>query len=455
MDFIKAIESGETENIEFKSSFNQETIEAIGAFANKHGGTIFIGLKSRTKVMGIEIAEETIQKWLNEIKSKTEPIQIPDIDVLEYKGKKVAAISVKESPLKPVAVQGRFFIRNKNSNHTMSPTSISDCLLQTQNSSWDYILDATSSIDEISLKKVEESIERINHRGYHIPSNPIEFLKKSRLIRDGKLTFAAEMLFAKDWHINTSVQMGFFQSPTIIKDRDESHGDLVSQVEQLFNFTKKHINCAVVVSGKPENELIWEYPLDAIREIILNMVVHRDYRSPSESSIKIFDDHIEFFNPGKLLEGMTISDLQHGHYLSTLRNKAIANHFYMLGEIEKYGSGITRIINLLHEAKLPSPKIEEISGGFRITIFTAPKVADKVAIKVADKVADKESLTNAENQILKYVKTKSGCSVKDIMQETNFSNSYVRKVLTALSQKELIEHRGSKKTGGYFSREQN
>lgn len=81
-------------------------------------------------------------------------------------------------PLKPVSVQGRFFIRNKNSNHTMSPASISDCLLQTQNSSWDYILDATSSIDDISLKKVEESIERINHRGYHIPSSPIGFLKK-------------------------------------------------------------------------------------------------------------------------------------------------------------------------------------------------------------------------------------------------------------------------------------
>ena len=117
----------------------------------------------------------------------------------------------------------------------------------------------------------------------------------------------------------------------------------------------------------------------------------------------------------------------------------------------EYGSGLTRIINLLHEAKLPSPQIEEISGGFRITIFATPKVADKVALKVADK----NSLTETERRILKFVKTKSGCNVKDIMQETNFSNSYVRKVLTALSQKEFIEHRGSKKTGGYFSREQN
>ena len=116
----------------------------------------------------------------------------------------------------------------------------------------------------------------------------------------------------------------------------------------------------------------------------------------------------------------------------------------------EYGSGITRFINLLHEAKLPTPQIEEISGGFRIIIFATPKVADKAADKVAIKVADKEFLTNAKNQILKFVKTKSGCSVKDIMQKTNFSNSYVRKVLTALSQKELIEHRGSKKNWRLF-----
>lgn len=74
----------------------------------------------------------------------------------------------------------------------------------------------------------------------------------------------------------------------------------------------------------------------------------------------------------------------------------------------EYGSGITRIINLLHEAKLPSPQIEEISDGFRITIFATPKVADKVAIKVADK----NSLTEAENQILKFVKTNQAVALK-------------------------------------------
>ena len=80
-------------------------------------------------------------------------------------------------------------------------------------------------MDDIFLKKVVQSIRRINERGYHISKDPLDFLRKNRLLRDGKLTFAAEMLFAKDWHVNTAVQMGFFQSPTIIKDRGEAQGD--------------------------------------------------------------------------------------------------------------------------------------------------------------------------------------------------------------------------------------
>ena len=139
------------------------------------------------------------------------------------------------------------------------------------------------------------------------------------------------------------------------------------QMEELL----KEIGFQVVISDKLENDLVWDYPLKAIREIILNMIVHRDYRSASESCVKIFDDRIEFFNPGKLMDGMTPDDLNSGNYLSTLRNKAIANHFNMLGEIEKYGSGVTRVIGLFQEAGLPVPRIEEIGCGIRVTVWKA------------------------------------------------------------------------------------
>ena len=83
MNFDEQIKLGESEKVEFKTSFNQEVTEAVCAFANKHGGTIFIGLKSPEKVLGLQLGEESLQQWLNEIKSKTEPFQIPDAEIFE------------------------------------------------------------------------------------------------------------------------------------------------------------------------------------------------------------------------------------------------------------------------------------------------------------------------------------------------------------------------------------
>jgi len=87
MKYDSIIKTGESSTVEFKSTFNQEVVEAVGAFANKRGGIIVVGLKSSDRVMGLQLADESMQKWLNEIKSKTEPVQVPDIEAFKYKGK--------------------------------------------------------------------------------------------------------------------------------------------------------------------------------------------------------------------------------------------------------------------------------------------------------------------------------------------------------------------------------
>lgn len=442
MYFEELITLGENEKIEFKSSFNQEVIESVCAFANKHGGTIIIGLKSSEKVHGTQLGEESLQQWINEIKSKTEPVQVPDVESFKYKGKNLIAIVVRESAVKPVAVQGRCFMRHKNSNHIMTPAEIGDCMLQTQNSSWDYVLDEAGSLNDISLEKVEQSIQRINQRGYHVSQDPLDFLRKNRLLRNGKLTFAAEMLFAKEWHMNTAVQMGFFQTPTVIKDRDEAQGDLVSQVERIFNFVKKHINCAVVITGKPENDLVWDYPLDALRELILNMVVHRDYRSPSESCVKVFSDHIEFFNPGRLLDGMNVEDLLNNQYLSTLRNKAIANHFHQLGEIEKYGSGVTRVIELFRAAGLSVPKFEIVGSGLKVSVF-ARRTTDETTDKTTDKTTD-----NKTRQILEIIRERPSVTNKELAEIIgNITIDGIRYHINKMKKANVIARRNGKKEG--------
>jgi ATP-dependent DNA helicase RecG len=119
------------------------------------------------------------------------------------------------------------------------------------------------------------------------------------------------------------------------------------------------------------------------------MIIHRDYRSSSDSIVKIFNDRIEFYNPGKLPEGITVNDLLTNNYKSTPRNKLVADFCKSLGLIEKYGSCIQRIIEHFEEANLPQPQFRNISEGFMVTIFSE-EFTNKVPDKVPDNLIDNQ-----------------------------------------------------------------
>ena len=122
----------ENQQIEFKSGFNEDVIETLTAFANTNGGRVLVGVSNNgVPVKNFTIGEESLQQWLNEIKTKTQPSIIPNAEVIEYKGSDVVEFSVHEFPVKPVACRGRYFKRVKNSNHQLSPTEIADLNMQT------------------------------------------------------------------------------------------------------------------------------------------------------------------------------------------------------------------------------------------------------------------------------------------------------------------------------------
>lgn len=109
--------------------------------------------------------------------------------------------------------------------------------------------------------------------------------------------------------------------------------------------------------------------MEAVREILLNMIVHRDYRASSDSTIKIHHDRIEFFNPGALLSGITIENILSGKNPSAPRNKQIASIFKEAGMIEKYGSGIKRVRQFMRDARAKEPFFESEAGFFKVTLF--------------------------------------------------------------------------------------
>ena len=214
---IKSIlNKGEGLTIEFKSSFNTEVIETLAAFANTIGGSVLIGISNELKLIGVSINSESIQNWLNEIKSKTSPSIIPDSEIVTIGLKKIVVFSIQEFPIKPVALKGKYYKRVANSNHALSTQEVVNMHLQSFNTSWDYHTNNQFSIKDISDEKVQHAIDSINRAGGHIAEDPMSFLIKCDLIREGLITNAAYLLFKKEDSVLTTIELGRFQTEIII-----------------------------------------------------------------------------------------------------------------------------------------------------------------------------------------------------------------------------------------------
>jgi ATP-dependent DNA helicase RecG len=304
----------ESEAVEFKVSFDKETIEALCAFANTRGGMVYIGINDKGVPIGTDIGKESIQQWTNQVKHSTTPSIVPDIEERIIRGKKVVLISVPEYPVKPVAFKGRYYKRIGNANHVMTVAQVVDTHLRTFNRSWDYYIDSRHSIESIDLDKVQKFIEQSNrNRDIPIQDSPLDVLKKFDLEREGKISNGCFLLFMTKESPSSTIELGRFETETTIKDGARIQCDLFFQVDRVLEFIKKHISKRYEISGELQRREIWEYPLDGLREIILNAVVHRDYASASDTMVKIFNDRISIYNPGKLPEGLTVKNLISGN----------------------------------------------------------------------------------------------------------------------------------------------
>ncbi len=404
------IKAGESEKIEFKSSFSKECIETLVAFANSKGGDIIIGVDKVGKVIGTNIGAETCQEWINQVKNATSPSLIPDVASFEIDNRMIAVLSVAEFPIKPVSTKGRFYLRTKNSNHLMSITEISNAHLKTFNTSWDFYPDTIHSIKDISLSKVKNFISQANKfRESKIKDKPLQVLRKFELLKEGGISKAAFLLFMKNESCLSALELGRFSDPITIKDALTLKTDLFSEVEGVMDFIRKHISKAYVITGKPQRDEFWDYPLDGIREIVVNMIVHRDYADSSDSIIKIFDDRIEFFNPGNLPDGLTVDNLLSGNYRSQIRNKQIATVLKEIKLVEKYGSGIRRICEAFLENGNKIPVFENFQHGFSVTVF--PRTAQKAGQKTGLETGQKTGQKNIDEEILSHLRTNPNLTI--------------------------------------------
>jgi len=450
---IKAVlRTGENERVEFKSSFDNEAIETVCAFANTHGGSLFIGVGDNGAAQGVAFGKESPQQWINQVKQTTSPSLLPDIIQHSVDGKTVVEIVVPEYPVKPVSYRGRYYHRIKNSNHSLTTAQVVDIHLKTFNASWDHYASERYSRDDLSIDKVKKFITQVNRvRPVPLTAGPVEVMRKYGLIRENRITNGCYLLFAAEDIPSTAIELGRFQSQTIIKDAARYKGDLLGAIDAVMGFIIKHSNRTITITGSPQHNEQWEYPMDALREIAVNAIVHRDYTAPGDTIVKVFDDRIEFFNPGGLPAGLTVPILLKGTYVSQPRNRLIAEMFKEAGIIEKFGSGIKRVVEACRRHGSKTPRFVEIAGGFLVTIFPArPSATQKSTQKPTQKSTQKQGL---DADIIEFVKNNPTTTRAKMAMALQKSENTLKEHLADLKARGVLARKGSDRSGYWVVRQ--
>ena len=220
---------------------------------------------------------------------------------------------------------------------------------------------------------------------------------------------------------------------------------LFEAVDETMKYLISQIKVAFEITGRTTQRTeIFEYPLPALRELVLNALIHRDYLSPIDIQIKVFDNSITFFNPGTLFGNLKVEDLKTNNYQAYARNKLLAEAFYLTGDIEKYGSGFKRIRDELLQYPTMNLECKEIPNGFLVELsYTKQKTTTN--IEIVENVV--ENVVENEKEIIKLLKMSSQFSASDLAKKMNLTERSIQRYLKILKDRKAIKRVGPDKGG--------
>jgi len=447
MNIKEILAKRESETLEFKEGFDKECIETIAAFANTKGGTIFIGVADNGKIKGIQVGKRTPDDWINQIVQSIEPKITIKTERLTIEKKALIAFHISESRIKPVSFKGRYFKRVGSGNRQMSWENITKLVLESVNTTWDNLIEPGAALKDIDLEKVKKFVGLCNKTGRRpIPENetPLTTLKKLELIQEGKPTKAAILLFGKNpqrFCLQAILKMGRFKSKTIIIDDKEIYGTLFEQVEEAMLYFRDRLQTKFEFTGEPQRKVIWEYPLEALRETVINAVCHRDYLDSANIQIRIYDDHILIWNPGKLPPDLSLEQLKTDHP-SRPHNRLIARAFFYAGYIEKWGGGTLKVIRECIDSGLPEPEFFEDMGMFGVT-FRKDILTEKNLSELG--------LNDRQIKAVMYVKEKGKIANREYQETARTTKKTASRDLANLVDKKIFKQVGSTGKGTFYT----
>jgi len=380
-NLLSLITQGESETLEFKKSTAslREAIETACAFANHKGGYIIFGVEDDGCICGQTVSDDTLKYIANSIKLNTDPKLYPQIEKLDIHGKSCILLTVEESPLKPHMAYGRAFTRVGSTTQRLDRYQYESLLQQRYNGyGFDYQIQKNASIEDIDDKSIYDFLEIANslrslNENTFLPIDTI--LEKLELIKNGEITRAALLLFGKNpgkfFPHHYEIKCGSFTSnqgyDKLDNDKEYSH-NIIENFHLTLGFIKDRLRKSIVKKGVQREE-IWEFPLEVIREALVNMIVHRDYRQDIKSTVEIRPSFLCFYNPGHLFQPtITLENLKTIHP-SRPGNRLIAKIFYMMGLFEHWGGGTLKIITDTIKQGKTSPQFFYDNGMFRLELY--------------------------------------------------------------------------------------
>lgn len=380
MNLEALLQQPESKTLEFKASVetSEHLLRSVVAFANTAGGVILIGVEDKTRrVVGVTDPLALEERLANLISDSILPRLIPEIVVFPWRKTYVVAVEIFPSPnrpcyLKAAGPQEGVYLRVGSTDRKADRGQIEELRRWVPETTFDerpmVELDS-EAIDFRAASELFAPYRRLAQRDLPVLGLVVKHQGRPRPTIGGILLFGKER--ARHFP-DACLQVGRFggDDRSRILDHLEIRSHLPIAVDDALGFLRKHARVALAVEGT-RNEERWSLPLVALREAVINAIVHTDYaQRGAPIRISIFDDRVEVENPGLLPFGLTVPDILQG--ISKLRNRVIGRVFKELRLIEQWGSGIARMLAVCRDAGLPDPVFEEVGWHFRVTLRTEP-----------------------------------------------------------------------------------
>ena len=472
---IEEILKGESEKIEFKENAKTNTyIKTVVAFANGNGGKIVFGVKDNKEIVGVENEFEVMDGIINAISDSCYPMIVPDISLHTLENKTVILVEIeggKKKPyyLKSKGMQKGTYIRSGATTRIIEEDYVlKELVLEGENKYFDQQVCHGESVSDEEIEKFCEWLEKLARKN---SENDTEIRKITRNTllswkvleeKNGRIfpTNAYILLSGKEnWEVSRKIQCGVFKGETrsIFVDKKEFEGSIIMQLEKAYQYVLEKINLGsdIVVVYRVDK---YEIKPKSIREVIANAVIHRSYLEPNDIQVALYDNRLEITSPGMLLSGVNVKRMKEGY--SKLRNRAIASVFAYVNIIEKWGSGIPRIMNEIREYGLQEPEFIIFENDFRVNIYrknyntTQSTQGSTQDISKKEKL-DVKNLTETDKTIINTIINNPEMSQKQIANNLNWTVNKVKYYMKKFKQKNILRYEGTSQNGKWEIQEEN